>query len=101
MRDGGRRGANLGPVQQQFGGRAAHVEARLEGGLIKGFALVGPADDSERRARMQAAPCGDRAGISGSFCESLATDRPHMRQGNSRVRDLTSEGSKHFAFVLR
>src|SRR6185312_11139423 len=29
---------------------------------------------------MQAARCGDRAGISGSFCESLATDRPHMRR---------------------
>ena len=29
---------------------------------------------------MQTAPCGYRAGISGSFRESLATYRPHMRQ---------------------
>lgn len=47
--------------------RAAHVEARLEGGLIKGFALVGPAADGERRARILAAmqatfaPKGNRA----------------------------------------
>jgi len=29
---------------------------------------------------MQTVRCGHRAGISGSFHESLATDRPHMRQ---------------------
>jgi cytochrome c len=29
---------------------------------------------------MQAARCGYRAGISGSFCESLATRRPHVRR---------------------
>jgi hypothetical protein len=29
---------------------------------------------------MQAAPCGHRAGISGPFHETLATDQPYMRQ---------------------
>jgi len=29
---------------------------------------------------MQTVRCGHRAGISGSFHETLATDRPHMRQ---------------------
>jgi len=33
---------------------------------------------------MQPARCGDRAGISGSFCECLATDRPHMRRVEPR-----------------
>src|SRR5882672_11435529 len=39
---------------------------------------------------MQAARCGDRAGISGSFCESLATDRPHMRRVEPRVQPFTN-----------
>ena len=34
---------------------------------------------------MQPVRCGDRAGISGSFCECLATDRPHMRRRNTFV----------------
>jgi hypothetical protein len=29
---------------------------------------------------MEAALCGDRLGISGQFRETLAADRPHMRQ---------------------
>ena len=33
---------------------------------------------------MQAAPCGDRLGISGPFRETLATERPHMRQREHR-----------------
>jgi hypothetical protein len=36
---------------------------------------------------MQAARCGDRAGISGSFCECFATGRPHMRRWNLRTCD--------------
>ena len=45
---------------------------------------------------MQAARCGDRAGISGSFCECFATDRPHMRRWNlHRTRDR-----KRCRFVL-
>ena len=37
---------------------------------------------------MQPARCGDRAGISGSFCECLATDRPHMRRVELRTCDV-------------
>lgn len=33
----------------------AHVEARLEGGLIKGFALIAPLADADRRTRVLAA----------------------------------------------
>jgi hypothetical protein len=39
---------------------------------------------------MQPARCGDRAGISGSFCESFATDRPHMRRWNHPTRDQSA-----------
>ena len=42
--------------------------------------IAGSVVSRTARIAMQAARCGDRAGISGSFCESLATDRPHMRR---------------------
>lgn len=54
-------------IEGQNGDRTAHVEARLEGGLIKGFALIAPTADTDRRARVLAAmqssfaPKGNRA----------------------------------------
>ena len=52
---------------------------------------------------MQAARCGDRAGISGSFCESLAMDRPHMRRrelSHLRSEDREPGLKRAAAFVL-
>lgn len=54
-------------IEGRSGDRTAHVEARLEGGLIKGFALIAPAADDARRTRVLAAmqssfaPKGNRA----------------------------------------
>lgn len=54
-------------IEGQNADRIAHVEARLEGGLIKGFALIAPTADMSRSARVLAAmqasfaPKGNRA----------------------------------------
>jgi len=47
---------------------------------------------------MQAVRCGHRAGISGSFRETLATDRPHMRQSKP-WHDATSRKFREMTFL--
>jgi hypothetical protein len=38
---------------------------------------------------MQAAPCGHRAGILGSFRETFATRQPNMRRRHPQSRDAS------------
>ncbi|HQY43645.1 MAG TPA: trypsin-like peptidase domain-containing protein [Paracoccaceae bacterium] len=73
-------------IDGQSADRLAHVEARLEGGLIKGFALIGPTGDDQRRARVLAAmqasftPKGSRA-LDENLGEPSATPAADLAKG--------------------
>lgn len=73
-------------IEGQNADRIAHVEVRLEGGLIKGFALIAPTADMNRRARVLAAmqasfaPKGNRA-LDENLGEPSATSASDLAKG--------------------
>lgn len=74
----------------------SHTEARLQGGLIKGFTLVHPAQDGARMGRVLAAmrdsfrPVGTRA-LDEGLGQPLALDRAAMLAGLDLRRPLRAQ----------
>lgn len=74
----------------------SHTEARLQGGLIKGFTLVYPAQDGARMGRVLAAmrdsfrPVGTRA-LDEGLGQPLALDRAAMLAGLDLRRPLRAQ----------
>ncbi|MCY1127760.1 serine protease [Frigidibacter sp. RF13] len=72
-------------IDGEGNGKTAHAEAALEGGFIKGFALIAPTDDSARRARVLEA-------MKASFkpAGSVALDENLGEPSSTTAADLTS-----------
>jgi hypothetical protein len=72
-------------IDGEGAGKTAHAEAALEGGFIKGFALIAPTADSARRARVLEA-------MQASFrpVGSVALDENLGEPSSTSAADLTS-----------
>ncbi|WP_284164050.1 serine protease [Frigidibacter sp. SD6-1] len=72
-------------IDGEGGGRTAHAEAALEGGFIKGFALIAPTGDGARRARVLEV-------MKASFkpAGSVALDENLGEPSSTAAADLTS-----------